>query len=113
MFPPDLDVTLPTQELFEQFYEAHGLPNDGEKLILRRAGEVTIDVLDAWCECALRSPRTRTESTVVAAKEQRMRACKALRERIKKCLYLSPSFVAAVEAHEASQRTVKKPYTRH
>lgn len=49
LFPPDPELTRPTQELFEQFWEAHGYPNDAEIDLLERAGRVDAETVDAWC----------------------------------------------------------------
>ena len=50
VFPSDAGVSRPTQELFEQFYESYGLPNEDEKLLLQRAGHVDLQMLEDWCE---------------------------------------------------------------
>ena len=51
LFPPEPEVTLPTQELFEQFFESHGLPNEAESELLQAAGYVDAETLEAWCKC--------------------------------------------------------------
>lgn len=43
-------MTLRTQQLLEQFFDAHYLPNEAEKDLLRRAGKVGHGVLQAWCK---------------------------------------------------------------
>lgn len=50
MFPPDPELTRPTQELFEQFWKAHGYPNDAEMDLLEQVGYVDAATVDAWCE---------------------------------------------------------------
>lgn len=50
LFPPDPELTKPTQELFEQFWKAHGYPNDAEADLLERVGYVDAAVVDAWCK---------------------------------------------------------------
>lgn len=50
IFPPDPDVDLATQELFEQFYDSHGKPNDAEKALLEQAGHVNVETIDKWCK---------------------------------------------------------------
>ena len=50
LFPPDPELTRPTQELFEQFWKAHGYPNDAEIDLLERAGGVDAATVDAWCK---------------------------------------------------------------
>ncbi len=52
-------MTAATQELFEQFYEAHGKPNDVEKDLLERVGYVNGDTIDQWCK------QKRTSSTMM------------------------------------------------
>ncbi|KAL9100511.1 MAG: hypothetical protein Q9163_004117 [Psora crenata] len=52
-FPNDPGLTRRTQQLFEQFYELHGLPNDDEKYLLQRSGNVGLQELDRWCRCLL------------------------------------------------------------
>lgn len=50
LFPADPDLTIPTQELFEQFWKAHGYPNDAEMDLLEQVGYVDAATVDAWCE---------------------------------------------------------------
>ena len=50
LFPPDPELTRPTQELFEQFWKAHGYPNDAEMDLLEQAGYVDAATVDAWCK---------------------------------------------------------------
>ena len=47
---PDAGMTKQTQELFEQFYDAHGTPNDAEKDLLVQVGYVNRNVVDQWCK---------------------------------------------------------------
>ena len=47
---PDAGMTKQTQELFEQFYDAHGTPNDAEMDLLVQVGYVDRDVVDQWCK---------------------------------------------------------------
>ena len=47
---PDAGMTKQTQELFEQFYDTHGTPNDAEKDLLVQVGYVNRDVVDQWCK---------------------------------------------------------------
>lgn len=49
LFPPDPDLTRPTQELFEQFWKAHGYPNEAEMDLLEQVGYVDAATVDAWC----------------------------------------------------------------
>ena len=49
LLPPDPELTRPTQELFEQFWEAHGYPNDAEMNLLEQVGRVDAAIVDAWC----------------------------------------------------------------
>ena len=49
LLPPDPELARPTQELFEQFWEAHGYPNDAEMNLLEQVGGVDADIVDAWC----------------------------------------------------------------
>ena len=49
MFPPDPELTRPTQELFEQFWRAHGYPNEAEMDLLEGVGYVDAATVDAWC----------------------------------------------------------------
>lgn len=51
-------MTVTTQELFEQFYEAHGKPNDAEKDLLETVGDVNGDVIDQWCKQKRTQPRS-------------------------------------------------------
>lgn len=50
LFPPDPELTRPTQELFEQFWKAHGYPNDAEMDLLEQVGYVDAATVDAWCK---------------------------------------------------------------
>lgn len=50
LFPPDQELTRPTQQLFEQFFLAHGIPNDAEAALLQAVGYVEFAVVDAWCK---------------------------------------------------------------
>ena len=50
MFPPDPELTRPTQELFEQFWKAHGYPNEAEIDLLEQVGYVDAATVDAWCQ---------------------------------------------------------------
>ena len=50
IIPPDPDMNLRTQELLEQFFEAHYLPNDAEKVLLQTAGEIDEGILNRWCK---------------------------------------------------------------
>lgn len=50
LFPPDPELTRPTQELFEQFWKAHGYPNDAEIDLLEQVGYVDAATVDAWCK---------------------------------------------------------------
>ncbi len=50
IYPPDPEMTVSTQQLFEQFYEAHGKPNDAEKDLLVLVGYVDGNVIDQWCK---------------------------------------------------------------
>ena len=50
VFPADPELSIPTQELFEQFFEAHGLPNDAESDLLQAVGHVEAETIDTWCE---------------------------------------------------------------
>ena len=50
LFPPDPDLTRPTQQLFEQFWKAHGYPNDAEIDLLEQVGYVDAATVDAWCK---------------------------------------------------------------
>ncbi len=40
IFPPDPELTRPTQELFEQFFAVHGIPNDTESVLLQAVAHV-------------------------------------------------------------------------
>lgn len=57
LFPPDPDLTRPTQQLFEQFYLAHGIPNDAESELLQAVGYVDAEIVDAWCKFVLNHRR--------------------------------------------------------
>ena len=48
--PPDPDLTMFTQQIFEQFWKAHGYPNEAEIDLLEQVGDVDAEVVDAWCE---------------------------------------------------------------
>ena len=48
--PSDPDMNLRTQQLLEQFFEAHYLPNEAEKRLLRKAGKVSEEILETWCK---------------------------------------------------------------
>ena len=50
LLPPDPELTRPTQQLFEQFWKAHGYPNDAEKDLLEQVGYVSVAIVDAWCK---------------------------------------------------------------
>lgn len=50
LFPPDTDLTRPTQQLFEQFFRAHGFPNAAESDLLQAVGYVDAEIVDAWCK---------------------------------------------------------------
>lgn len=50
LFPPDPELSRPTQELFEQFWKAHGYPNEAEKDLLEQVGYVDAAIVDAWCK---------------------------------------------------------------
>ena len=50
LFPPDPELSRPTQELFEQFWKAHGYPNDAEIDLLEQVGYVDAAAVDAWCK---------------------------------------------------------------
>lgn len=53
VFPPDPELTRPTQALFEQFYRLHGFPNEAESDLLQAVGYVDAETIDAWCKIAL------------------------------------------------------------
>ncbi len=40
IFPPDPELTRSTQELFEQFFAVHGIPNDMESVLLQAVAHV-------------------------------------------------------------------------
>ena len=113
IFPPDPELTLPTQELFEQFYEQYGIPNDDEKFLLQNVGGVDLEVIDAWCEYNIHPNTERTQNLVVEAKDLRMRACNKLRKKIRRCLRLCPEYGPSKRARGASRNRPRKPYTRH
>ena len=48
--PPDANMKLRTQQLFEQFFDTHYLPNEAENDLLRRAGKVNAETLGTWCK---------------------------------------------------------------
>ena len=50
VLPPDHDMKIRTQELLEQFFETHYLPNEAERDILQRAGKVNRNVITRWCK---------------------------------------------------------------
>lgn len=50
VLPGDPEVSLRTQQLLEQFFEAHYLPNEAEQDLLERAARVDTDVLEGWCK---------------------------------------------------------------
>ncbi len=60
IFPSDPELTRPTQELFEQFFAVHGIPNDAESVLLQAVGHVDAETVDAWCK--FRSQRTSANS---------------------------------------------------
>ena len=48
--PSDPNMNLRTQQLLEQFFDAHYLPNEAEKRLLRKAGKVSDEILETWCK---------------------------------------------------------------
>ncbi|KAM0804963.1 hypothetical protein BDR22DRAFT_885054 [Usnea florida] len=62
--PPDPDLTMFTQQIFEQFWKAHGYPNEAEIDLLEQVGDVDAEVVDAWFQlkdCRLRTYRLMQE----------------------------------------------------
>ena len=50
LLPCDRNINIRTQQLFEDFFSVHYLPNQAERDLLRRAGKVSDDVLKTWCK---------------------------------------------------------------
>ena len=50
ILPPDQDLDLATQELFEQFYSSHRVPNDAEKALLEQVVRIDADAINNWCK---------------------------------------------------------------
>ena len=48
--PSDPNMNLRTQQLLEQFFDAHYLPNEAEKRLLRKAGKVSDEIVETWCK---------------------------------------------------------------
>lgn len=75
IFPPDPDLTRATQELFEQFYQAYGTPNDAESELLQEVGYVDAEIVDAWCKSSRATDSLQIELTQsVTLKTFRLRA---------------------------------------
>ncbi|CAF9943305.1 MAG: hypothetical protein ALECFALPRED_011011 [Alectoria fallacina] len=97
LFPPDPDLTRPTQQLFEQFWKAHGYPNDAEIDLLEQVGYVDAATVDAWFllkDCRLRTYRLMQE-VMKAFMVNTLLGQKNWRQIVKRGL------------------KIKKPYTRH
>ena len=62
LFPPEPEVTLATQELFEQFFQKHGLPNEAESNLLQAVGYVDAETLEAWCTCRRNRSKSKTDT---------------------------------------------------
>ena len=50
LLPCDPRMNIRTQQLFEDFFTVHYLPNQAERDLLRRAGKVSENVLKTWCK---------------------------------------------------------------
>ena len=46
---PDRHTSSQSQELFEQFFQVHGNPNEAEKSMLGMVGGINVDHVDEWC----------------------------------------------------------------
>jgi hypothetical protein len=43
-------ISMQNLQLFEEFYEEHGMPNEAEKDVLSVFGRVSIPDLECWCK---------------------------------------------------------------
>ena len=73
ILPADSNMNLRTQQLLEQFFETHYLPNPAEQDLLRRAGKINQQTLKTWCKLADRLVGSMTNSLPVMNKFSRIR----------------------------------------
>ena len=114
IFPPDPELSRPTQELFEQFFEEHGLPNDAESDLLQAVGYVDAGTVDAWCTFdAYLSVRLLIAFHLVTWKVFRLRGSWTLLQKMRE-IKLGKFNGSAISQDSMFPRSRSiKPYSRH
>lgn len=115
VFPPDPDLTSPTQELFEQFYEVSRESNDAERDLLSLVARVDGEIIDAWCKWSSRNTdRTHCSfDLLVALKHFRLRAIRHLKQEVKNELNRMQDPRSPCRRFRLYRYKTPKPYLRH
>ncbi|MCJ1255864.1 hypothetical protein MMC24_003682 [Lignoscripta atroalba] len=94
VFPCDPNTNRRTQELFEQFFQAHGEPNEAEQQLLALVGRTAANNVDEW----------------FAAKKYRLRSFGGVRSSNIGRQYMARKLLLQKGLYAQAQ---KKPPTRH
>lgn len=84
MFPPESNLIPVQQQVLQEFYEEHGLPNEAEKDLLMVALRVDRESIELWCQSSFQKIYSKAnQCLLVKTKVYHLRAYLTLRNRLK------------------------------
>ncbi|KAL6713547.1 hypothetical protein ACLMJK_009012 [Lecanora helva] len=113
IFPTDPELTRPTQELFEQFFAAYGLPNEAESELLQRVAFVDAETIEAWCKHVRTYGVSELKMYLVTMKVFRLRGYVTVKRLGKQAMLKAFGGKAPRRRKTVSRPRLLKPYSRH